>query len=915
MAGDARTAQAASPPPAWHQVQRAALAPLVFAARDDFARLERVFELEATLLQQLRRLQGSCPHAASAASVEPLIALIPAATAPRAERVRGLGRLLAALQAWCADGAAFLPLPPSPPTAMVGAKAEADLNSEAATSPAPIHSSSPRRASVAPAVASVSLPAARSSHGARVRAAANPSGGPLRLDSALSALRGLGPRTCEHLAARGLTTVEELLRFFPRRFRSRQSASAMAELRADLLCTVEGQVQAVRERYVRGRHHLEVVLTDGSGTLHLVWFRAPGRSFSGQFVRGARFAASGTVRRHGLYWQMAHPEVRRLEDVGDLGFAQRETEAAGIAPAALAEPSLPIAPGGGADPDWAEDAVVPLYLEVEGLHPHALRRIIRQTLPLASQWTDPLPASLLAARGLCGVAEAARALHEPGPGADANALEERRDPWHQRLIYEELFFLQLGLLRRRQEPGRRERAVTVPRGEGLVRCARALLPFSLTGAQARVLGEIEGDLAASRPMQRLLQGDVGSGKTAVAWVAALRLWQHGQQTALMAPTELLAEQHAAGGRRWLGALGVPVALLTGSTPARERRDTLQRLAAGEPMVVVGTHALIAQRVHFGRLGLGIVDEQHRFGVLQRARLSALGKAGQNKLPHMLVMTATPIPRTLSLTVYGDLDSSVLDELPPGRQPVATQLYRERDRAKAYALVREAVAQGRQAYVVFPLVEASDKEGMEDIRAATESAEELLAGPLAGLRLALLHGRVTAEAKEAIMRRFVGGELDVLVATTVVEVGIDVPNATAMVIEHAERFGLSQLHQLRGRVGRGTQKSFCLLLTRGRGSQAALERLQVMANSNDGFHIAEADLAIRGPGDFVGTRQSGLPVLSLADLTRDRRLLEWAREDARDLLSRSPALDGDALSATRARFAVVWEKVQPLVDAG
>jgi ATP-dependent DNA helicase RecG len=418
--------------------------------------------------------------------------------------------------------------------------------------------------------------------------------------------------------------------------------------------------------------------------------------------------------------------------------------------------------------------------------------------------------------------------------------------------------------------------------------AGGILPFTPTRAQLRVLGEIDHDLRLVQPMQRLLQGDVGSGKTAVALTAAAALARAGLQTALMVPTELLAEQHARTAAKLLTPLGISSALLTGSTPAARRRSLLADLRSGALSLLIGTHAVIQDTVVFAALALGIVDEQHRFGVLQRAQLQKLGRDSLGTTPHMLVMTATPIPRTLALTVYGDLDTSVIDELPPGRTQIITKLYADRLRDTAYSRLVEAVAQGRQAYVVYPLVESSDKEGMSELRDATGAAQELAAGALQGLRLGLLHGRLHSEEKDAVMRAFAAHELDVLVATTVIEVGIDVPNATVMVIENAERFGLSQLHQLRGRVGRGSDQSHCFLLVQ-RPSEDAWRRLMVMEQSSDGFRIAEEDLAIRGPGDFVGTRQAGLPELSLAELGRDQKILLQARADATALLAHDPNL--------------------------
>lgn len=710
----------------------------------------------------------------------------------------------------------------------------------------------------------------------------------------------------DQLAQRNLHTIADLLQFLPRRFRTRHGHQPIAELRADMVTSIEGQVQAVNERFMRQRRVLEVVLNDGTGGVHLMWFRPPGRSFSEQFVRGARFAASGTVRRYKQFLQIAHPEIRRLEDIGELGHT-----------AML--PLLPHAAGAQAETvdasDDSEDAIVPLYLDVDGMHPNQLRRLIAQVLPHLADWPDPLPQAQRTQRSLCPLGDALLNLHAPPADTEIEALQNCRDPWHRRLIYDELFFLQLGLLKRRQDSGAKERGVVLPADTSMQACAADLLPFAPTGAQQRVLADIGQDLLSGRPMQRLLQGDVGSGKTAVAFTAALAVARAGLQTALMAPTELLAEQHARTARTWFDKHNISTALLTGSTPPKEKRRILAAMADGSLQLVVGTHALIQNDVKFGKLAFAIIDEQHRFGVLQRARLAQLGEAGLAAVPHMLVMTATPIPRTLALTVYSDLEVSIIDELPPGRQPIATRVFRDGERGKVYAQVREQVALGRQAYVVFPLVEESDKEGMDEIRAAKESADELLAGPLQGLRLALLHGRLSGEEKEAVMQAFLRRDVDVLIATTVIEVGIDVANATLMVVEHAERFGLSQLHQLRGRVGRGSHESFCFLLSRNKPSETAWRRLQILAESNDGFRIAEEDLAIRGPGDFVGTRQSGLPMLSLANLSRDAELLAMARADARAVLALDPQLTSAAHAAIVSKLAQQWSDKMKLVEVG
>jgi ATP-dependent DNA helicase RecG len=486
--------------------------------------------------------------------------------------------------------------------------------------------------------------------------------------------------------------------------------------------------------------------------------------------------------------------------------------------------------------------------------------------------------------------------------------------WHRRLIYEELLMLQLVVLRRKAESSG-DPGIAFEPGQSAGDIAEKAFDFGFTDAQSRCLAEIEADLLQASPMNRLLQGDVGSGKTAVALTAAILAAKAGYQTALMAPTELLAEQHARTVLKVLPELGVRVGLLTGKLSAAERRRILEELELGMVDVVVGTHALIQGSVRFKKLGLGIVDEQHRFGVMQRARFLEQGMESTGAVPHMLVMTATPIPRTLALTVYGDLDVSIIDQLPPGRKPVFTKKFREAERERVYKQVITAVEAGQQAYIVLPLVEESDKEGMEHIRDATGTHDELAHGLLHNLRVGLLHGKMGTDEKDRVMRAFIDGLLDVLVATTVIEVGIDVPNASVMVIEHAERFGLSQLHQLRGRVGRGAAKSSCLLIARSTQSEDAWRRLAIMEETTDGFKIAEEDLEIRGPGDFVGTRQSGLPVLSIANLARDQKILLLARDDAREILERDPDLLDDDHRGVRASLDAVWQDRLSLAKIG
>jgi len=516
----------------------------------------------------------------------------------------------------------------------------------------------------------------------------------------------------------------------------------------------------------------------------------------------------------------------------------------------------------------------------------------------ADDLPEILPLEIRRRHGLLDRVDAVRQAHFPDSEADAaNA--------HRRLAFEEFFLLQVGLLLRRRVET--ETAGIAFRVDGeRVRRFLAALPFALTKAQRRVIGEIEADMAEPKPMNRLLQGDVGSGKTVVAAVALLHAVENGYQGALMAPTEILAEQHYHTLRRYLAPVDVVPTLLRGEMPAAEKRDALERIRTGQAAIVVGTHALIQDAVEFANLGLVITDEQHRFGVLQRAKLRKKGV-----MPDTLVMTATPIPRTLALTAYGDLAVSVLDELPPGRKPVETKHFTEADRPHLYRFLESQLAKGRQAYVVYPLIDESEK--LEDVQAATEAAERL-AQLFPKRRVGLLHGRFSSEEKQEVMRRFHAGEIDLLVSTSVVEVGVDIPNATVMVIENAERFGLAQLHQLRGRVGRGEHASYCALVGNPR-TEEGKRRLAVMVETNDGFRIAEEDLLLRGPGELLGTRQAGLPDLKVASLVRDGRILEEARREAEALLAGDPELRHPEHQLLREQMVRRWRGKLRLASVG
>jgi ATP-dependent DNA helicase RecG len=534
----------------------------------------------------------------------------------------------------------------------------------------------------------------------------------------------------------------------------------------------------------------------------------------------------------------------------------------------------------------------------------AIRKLVQQAVnEFAPLVPSALPESVARAARVADLPTALRAVHAPEADADADVLNAFGSGYHRSLVFDELFFLQLGLTLRRRAT-LRDAGIAMKGTGRLSGKLDELLPFALTGAQRRVIEEIRGDVAQPHPMHRLVQGDVGSGKTVVALYAALAAIENGHQAAFMAPTELLAEQHFRTVSPFAERLDVRAALLTGEMSRAEKSRVHQALGRREIDLVVGTHALIQEGVQVPALGLGVIDEQHRFGVMQRAALRRLRSNEDGPAPHILLMTATPIPRTLAMTVYGDLDISALDEMPPGRQPVRTLVYSESERQRAYQLVKQELDRGRQAYVVYPLVESSEK---EDLRDATTMATELANTVFADYadRIGLLHGRLKSDAKDKMMRRFRDGSLQLLVSTTVIEVGVDVPNATVMVVEHAERFGLSQLHQLRGRVGRGSERSLCILIAPYRREGDVERRMQAMRETTDGFRIAEIDLDLRGPGEFLGTRQSGLPDFRVANLIRDSRILAEARRSAEAWLAEDPELSKPESASLREVLKHRW----------
>ena len=699
-------------------------------------------------------------------------------------------------------------------------------------------------------------------------------------------LKGVGPARAKALGVLGLSRVGDLLYHFPRAYEDRRDIRRIADLRPDEQVTIQGEVVAVGAKTTRSRLHiLDAVVDDGSGVIHAVWFNQPFRE--GQVSAGQRIVLTGRARMYKGELQISPLDFQILDD--------------------------------GEGDELHADRIVPIYPLTRSITQRMLRRMVRTALDAcAGGLDDPMPEYLIKTHSLMGLREALERIHFPDELPD-------RDEARRRLVLEEFILFQLAL-RMRKSRHKAEEVGVAHRSEGrLLSRLLETLPFELTEGQARAVEDVRADMESPEAMSRLVQGDVGSGKTIVAMAAAALAAEAGHQTAVMAPTEILAEQHFITLQRWLGPLGVSVELLTGSLSAAQRADALSALSDGSADVVVGTHALIEEAVSFRRLGLVVVDEQHRFGVEQRGALFTKGAAegaaegaGEGPVekkdsgakgtarPDLLVMTATPIPRTLALTLYGDLAVSSIQELPPGRRPVQTYAFPQGSRSDVYAFVASELAKGRQAYVVLPLIEESEA---VEARAATTVADYLSKGPLSDFRVALLHGRVPAAEKDAVMRDFRDGRVDALVSTTVVEVGVDVPNATVMVVENAERFGLAQLHQLRGRVGRSEQQSYCFLLGDAVTEEAS-RRLSVMAATTDGFEIAEEDLSIRGPGHFLGTRQHGMPELAIGDLSRDLDLLTTARDEADALLSsdaglgRHPTLRNAVMSRFGETFGLV-----------
>lgn len=676
------------------------------------------------------------------------------------------------------------------------------------------------------------------------------------LGTGIQYIKGIGPKLAALLEKREICNVEDLLYLLPLRYEDRRNLIPISSLRSGQSAVFSGTVLAVDETTTKGgKRVLEALIKDESGTIACKWFHANALWMKRTWKIGRIGVFSGEVNQFGYQREVHHPDVEWLSEGGDLKslFASD--------PANFGR-------------------IVPVYPLSEGIHQKTMRRIMREVLDGFLKNIDSLVPHEFLPPQFPALREALGQVHSPPPESDLANLNIGATPAHQALAFDEFFFWELGLALKKRGVAL-EDGISFQVTHRYTKELARLLPFDLTSAQRRVLAEIKTDMMSPHPMHRLVQGDVGSGKTLVALMAALIAVENDYQVAIMAPTEILAEQHWHTIHRWCSRMGIEVTLITASLKGRAKKDVLERVADGTARIVIGTHAVIQEKVEFARLGLGVIDEQHRFGVLQRGILK---KKGMN--PDILVMTATPIPRTLAMTLFGDLDLSVIDEMPPGRIPVETSVFFESRRSQVYDMVRSEVQCGRQAYVIYPLVEETEK---SDLKAASQMAEHLQSNIFPDLRIGLLHGRLTPAEKEGVMASFTSRDFDILVSTTVIEVGIDVPNATLVIIEHAERFGLSQLHQLRGRVGRGRDKSYCVLMTGGKLSEDGEKRLRVMESTCDGFRIAEADLEIRGPGDFLGTRQAGMPDFRVANILRDGTLLDKARKAALDLLESDPGL--------------------------
>ncbi len=672
-----------------------------------------------------------------------------------------------------------------------------------------------------------------------------------KLNLSVQYLKGVGPKMSERFAAKKIATVEDLLYFLPRTYEDRREIKKINRLEAEKIQTTIGAVTSSQLRYFGRRKILETVISDGTGNMTAKWFKGQMSYLLDVFKQGTKVIFTGLVKPDYKGKSMIHPDYEILDEKDEdnlLNFKR----------------------------------IVPIYSETEGLHQKYFRKVMNFALENYSRYVaSPIPDNICEKRNLINIHEALLSVHFPGNNESVEQFITSRSDAHRRLIYDEFFFFQLGMAVKRSG-SILEKGIPFKVTGKFLEKFYSILHFELTAAQKRVIGEIQNDMSKATAMNRLLQGDVGSGKTIVSMAAMITACENSYQAAIMAPTEILAKQHFENISSWAGQLGLNAVLLTGSMTNSARSEVLDQIQNGEANIIIGTHALIQEDVDFHRLGMVVIDEQHRFGVMQRATLRGKGINAD-----VLVMTATPIPRTLAMTVYGDLDVSVIDEMPPGKKPVHTVVLPESKRDKVYQTISAELAKGHQAFIVYPLVEESETLDLKD---ATNMSKHLQKDIFPNCRVGLIHGKMKEKEKDEVMREFLENKIQILVSTTVIEVGIDVPRASLMIIEHAERFGLSQLHQLRGRVGRRDIPSSCILLTDFKCSADARKRLKVMEKTTDGFAIAEEDLAIRGPGDFLGTRQSGLPDFRIASIIRDARILNDAKEDAFALAARDPFLE-------------------------
>jgi ATP-dependent DNA helicase RecG len=758
----------------------------------------------------------------------------------------------------------------------------------------------------------------------------------LELSTPVQYVKGVGPRIADVLAAKGVHTVGDLLHYLPFRYEDRLNPRGISELRAGEMASVIGEVRNSGLFRTRSMPIFQLTIGQGRSKLRCLWFNAT--YLQDKFKPGQMIALYGKVEadQRTRELQIIQPQ---FEILGDSSDSSNGTEK-------KAAESLEVG------------RIVPIYEAAGKLTAKWLRRIIRTALDnLTPDLPDPIPPAVRSHMGLISPRAAFWNVHWPEPGESLADLQSSRTPAHIRMIFDELFFVELGLELKRQQL-KAQTGIAFKLDDRVRSAIKKVLPFHPTAAQKRVLKEIAADMEKPYPMRRLLQGDVGSGKTIVSFEAAIIAIENGYQVALMAPTEILAQQHYFSARRILETAGYRIVLLTGSLESDRKREIRRHIAQGSAQLVIGTHALLEEKVEFANPGLVVVDEQHRFGVMQRLKLmkksgdgtdqsnvvtageanvgpdeaivgsgkgnvgtAAIGRPAERssaaeasaKEPDVLVMTATPIPRTLALTLYGDLDLSVLDELPPGRTPVITRQVTDDQSTKVWDFVRKQVAAGHQAYIVYPVIAENEE---SELKAAIKMYRDLSGQVFSDLKVGLLHGRLDPDLKDQVMRMFQRGELQILVATTVIEVGVDVPNATVMVIEHAERFGLAQLHQLRGRIGRGAAKSYCVLMTGGKVTEEGQRRLQAMVDTNDGFKIAELDLELRGPGEFFGTRQAGMPDFRVANIIRDAQLLEAAKQQAAAVLAGPNAeISSEEISRALVEMRSRWQHTYGLVEVG